>query len=69
VPAQTLSRANAVQPEAVLQAPFWRSLTRARDLRLPRSAFAPIRTRIAELEPAAARRPAAVASDPAPSDV
>lgn len=46
VPEETLARKNAVRAEALLGAGFWRTLTRARDLRRPRSAFAPIRRQI-----------------------
>jgi hypothetical protein len=46
VPEETIARKNAVKAEALLGAPFWRSLTRARDLRRPRSAFTAIRKQI-----------------------
>ncbi|MEU0082788.1 class I SAM-dependent methyltransferase [Streptomyces sp. NPDC006274] len=43
VPQEVLVRKNAVQPEALLGADFWPALVRARTLRRPRSAFAPVR--------------------------
>ncbi|NGO76008.1 class I SAM-dependent methyltransferase [Streptomyces sp. YC504] len=42
VPEEVLLRKNAVQGEALLTADFWPALTRARNLRRPRSAFTPI---------------------------
>lgn len=46
VPEEVLVRKNAVRPEALLRADFWPTLTRARNLHRPRSAFAPVRSRI-----------------------
>ncbi len=46
VPEEVLMRKNVVQPEALLRADFWPALARARNLRRPRSAFAPLRRRI-----------------------
>ncbi len=46
VPEEVLVRKNAVQPEALLRADFWPALVRARNLRRPRSAFAPLRRSI-----------------------
>ncbi|MEV7345375.1 class I SAM-dependent methyltransferase [Streptomyces sp. NPDC093544] len=43
VPEEVLVRKNAVQGEDLLKADFWPALVRARNLRRPRSAFAPIR--------------------------
>ncbi|MFF0094224.1 class I SAM-dependent methyltransferase [Streptomyces canus] len=43
VPEEVLLRKNAVQGEILLGADFWPALVRARNLRRPRSAFAPIR--------------------------
>jgi hypothetical protein len=49
VPDDVLSRKTAVAPEALLRADFWPALTRARDLRRSRSAFAGLRRRIESL--------------------
>ncbi|MFF2325742.1 MULTISPECIES: class I SAM-dependent methyltransferase [unclassified Streptomyces] len=49
VPDELLVRKNAVQPEALLEAAFWSSLVRARNLRRPRSAYAPLRRQIEAL--------------------
>jgi hypothetical protein len=49
VPDEVMVRKNAVAPEALLGADFWRSLARARDLRRPRSAFGPLRHQIASV--------------------
>lgn len=46
VPEEVMVRKNAVAPETVLAADFWRPLARARDLRRGRSAFGPLRRRI-----------------------
>jgi hypothetical protein len=46
VPEEILVRKNAVAPGALLGAAFWPALARARNLRRPRSAFAPLRARI-----------------------
>lgn len=46
VPEEVLLRKNAIQGEALLNADFWPALVRARNLRRPRSAFAPIRRSI-----------------------
>lgn len=46
VPDETLVRKNAVAPETLLGASFWRQLSRARDLRRPRSAFTQLRRQI-----------------------
>lgn len=49
VPEEILVRKNAVQPEALLGADFWPALIKARALRRPRSAFAPVRTSLEKL--------------------
>ncbi|MFI6723386.1 class I SAM-dependent methyltransferase [Streptomyces sp. R-74717] len=49
VPDELLVRKNAVQAERLLEADFWPSLIRARNLRRPRSAYAPLRRRIEAL--------------------
>ncbi|MFF3393377.1 class I SAM-dependent methyltransferase [Streptomyces sp. NPDC002669] len=46
VPEEVLVRKNAVRPEALLRADFWPALIRARNLHRPRSAFAPVHSRI-----------------------
>lgn len=46
VPDETLVRKNAVAPETLLGASFWRQLSRARDLRRPRSTFTQLRRQI-----------------------
>ncbi|MDQ1045543.1 class I SAM-dependent methyltransferase [Streptomyces sp. V4I2] len=46
VPEEVLLRKNAIQGETLLKADFWPALTKARNLRRPRSAFEPIRRRI-----------------------
>ncbi|MFI2367143.1 class I SAM-dependent methyltransferase [Streptomyces sp. NPDC018833] len=49
VPDEVLVRKNAVQPEALLGADFWPGLIRARTLRRPRAAFAPVRRGIEKI--------------------
>ncbi|MEV6109009.1 class I SAM-dependent methyltransferase [Streptomyces sp. NPDC051940] len=49
VPDEVLLRKNAVQPEALLDAPFWPALIRARNLNRGRSAFTALRGRIEEV--------------------
>ncbi|MFF3324423.1 class I SAM-dependent methyltransferase [Streptomyces sp. NPDC002889] len=49
VPDEVLVRKNAVRPEALLGADFWPGLIRARTLRRPRSAFAPVRAGIRKI--------------------
>ncbi|MFJ1746288.1 class I SAM-dependent methyltransferase [Streptomyces sp. NPDC088116] len=46
VPDEVMVRKNAVAPEILLGADFWRPLSRARDLRRGYSAFGPLRKRI-----------------------
>ncbi|MFB6781417.1 MULTISPECIES: class I SAM-dependent methyltransferase [unclassified Streptomyces] len=46
VPEEVLVRKTAVRPETLLGADFWPALTRARNLRRPRSAFTSLRGRI-----------------------
>ncbi|MEV7089587.1 class I SAM-dependent methyltransferase [Streptomyces sp. NPDC093085] len=46
VPDEILVRKNAVRPEALLGGAFWPALNRARNLRRPRTAFAPLRRQI-----------------------
>jgi hypothetical protein len=49
VPDEVLTRKTAVAPEAILRADFWPALSRARNVRRPRSAYAALRRRIESL--------------------
>lgn len=49
VPAEVLERKTAVDPYALLKAPFWRPLVRARTLRRGRATFAELRPQLEQL--------------------